>query len=71
VWLAEISLSDDFVVELAERLQRNSAELRPQALLSAALKGRTAVIPDIHDRKNILAALANPPPAGGWRNQPS
>jgi hypothetical protein len=62
VWLAGISLSDDLVVELAKRLQRNHAQRTAQALLSAAVKGRSAVILDSYDRKNILAVLANPPP---------
>jgi hypothetical protein len=62
VWLAGISLSDDLVVELAKRLQRDRAERTAQVLLSAAARGRSAAVLDSHDRKNILAALDNPPP---------
>jgi hypothetical protein len=62
VWLAGISLSDDLVVELAKRLQRNHAERTAQALLRAAMKGQAAPSLDAYDRKNIVAALDNPPP---------
>ena len=62
MWLAGVSLSDDLVVELAKRLQRNGAERTAQALLSAAMKGRSAATLDSSDRKHIHAALDDPPP---------
>ena len=64
VWLAGVSLSDDLVVELAQRLQRNGAERTAQALLKAAISGRSTAALGREDRTNILAVLADPPLPG-------
>ena len=61
VWLAGTSLSDDLVVELARRLERNGAHVTAQALLRAAVRGRSAAALDRNDRGNILAALTDRP----------
>ena len=61
MWLAGTSLSDDLVVELARRLERNGAHVTAQTLLSAALRGRSAAPLDRYDRRNILAALTDRP----------
>ena len=61
MWLAGVSLSDDLVVELAQRLQRNGAQHTAQALLKAAIRGTSAAALDTQDRKNILAVLDDPP----------
>ena len=59
--LAGVSLSDDLVVELAQRLQSNGAQRTAQALLKAATSGSSAAALDAQDRKNILAVLDHPP----------
>jgi hypothetical protein len=64
VWLAGVALSDDLVVELAQRLQRNGAERTAQALLKAAISGRSTAALGPEDRTNILAVLADPPLPG-------
>ena len=61
MWLAGVSLSDDLVVELAQKLQRNGAQHTAQALLKAAVNGRSTATLDTQDRKNILAVLDDPP----------
>ena len=61
MWLAGVSLSDDLVVELAQRLQGNGAQHTAQALLKAAIRGTSAAALDTQDRKNILAVLDDPP----------
>jgi hypothetical protein len=61
VWLAGVSLTDDLVVELAQRLQRNGAQHTAQALLKAAVSGRSTAALDTQDRKNILAVLDDLP----------
>ena len=61
MWLAGVSLSDDLVVELAQRLQRNGAQHTAQALLKAAIIGTSTATLDTQDRKNILAVLDDPP----------
>jgi hypothetical protein len=61
VWLAGVSLTDDLVVELAQRLQRNGAQHTAQALLKAAVSGRSTAALDTQDRKNILTVLDDPP----------
>ena len=61
MWLAGVSLTDDLVVELAQRLQRDGAQHTAQALLKAAVKGQSAAALDTQDRKNILAVLDDPP----------
>lgn len=61
MWLAGVSLSDDLVVELAQRLQRSGSQRTAQALLRAAVSGRSTAALDPQDRQNILAALDDPP----------
>ena len=61
VWIAGTLLSDDLVVDLVKRLQRNGAEHTAQAIYGAAIKGRTAAVLDSYDRRNILAALDDRP----------
>jgi hypothetical protein len=61
MWLAGVSLTDDLVVELAQRLQRNDLRHTAEALLKAAVSGRSAAALDTQDRKNILAVLDDPP----------
>ena len=61
MWLAGVSLSDDLVVELAQRLQRNGSQRTAQALLRAAVSGRSTAALDPQDRQNILAVLDDPP----------
>ena len=61
MWLAGAHLSDDLVVELVKRLQRNGAEHTAQAIYSAARTGRSAPVLDSYDRRNMLAALDDPP----------
>jgi len=62
MWLAGVSLTDDLVVELAQRLQRSGSEQTAQALLTAAISGRSTAALDAHDRENILAVLDPLPP---------
>jgi hypothetical protein len=62
VWLAGVALTDDMVVELAQRLQRIGADQTAQALLKAAMNDRSTAALDAGDRKRILAALDDPPP---------
>src|SRR6185503_584331 len=57
-----VSLTEDLVVELAQRLQRDGAQHTAQALLKAAISGRSTAALDTQDRKNILAVLDDPPP---------
>ena len=64
MWLAGVSLTDDLVVELAQRLQRSGVQHTAQALLKAAISGRSTAALDTQDRKNILAVLDDDPPAG-------
>ena len=61
VWLAGTPLSDDLVVELARRLQRNGAEHTAQVIYTAARRGEAAAMLDGYDRRNILAALDDVP----------
>ena len=61
MWLAGVSLTDDLVVELAQRLQRNGLQRTAEALLKAAVSGRSAAALDTQDRKNIVAVLEDPP----------
>ena len=61
MWLAGVPLSDDLVVELAQRLQRYGSQQTAQALLRAAVSGRSAATLDAQDRENILAVLDDPP----------
>ena len=61
MWLAGVPLSDDLVVELAQRLQRYGSQRTAQALLRAAVSGRSAATLDAQDRENILAVLDDPP----------
>ena len=61
MWLAGVSLTDDLVVELAQRLQLSGADRTAQALLRAAVSGRSTAGLDTRDRKNILAVLEDPP----------
>lgn len=61
MWLAGTSPSDDLVVELAQRLEKNGAHVTAQALSSAALRRRSAAPLDRYDRRNILAALTDRP----------
>jgi hypothetical protein len=61
MWLAGVSLSDDLVVELAQRLQRHGSQRTAHALLKAAVSGRSTAALDTRDRKNILVVLDEPP----------
>ena len=61
MWLAGTLLSDELVVELVKRLQRNGAEHTAQAIYRAALTGQSAAMLDSYDRSNVLAALDDRP----------
>lgn len=61
MWFAGLSLSDDLVVELAQRLQHYGSQRASQALLRAAVSGRSTAALETQDRENILAVLDDPP----------
>ena len=61
MWLAGTLLSDELVLELVQRLQRNGAEHTAQAIFKAAIKGQSTAILDSYDRRNILAVLDDQP----------
>ena len=61
MWLAGTLLSDELVVELVKRLQRNGAEHTAQAIYRAAFTGQSAAMLDSYDRRNVLAVLADRP----------
>jgi uncharacterized protein (DUF1778 family) len=61
MWIAGIRVTNDLVVELARRLKQNGSEFTAQALLRAAMRGQSAATLSSYDRRNIVAALDNPP----------
>jgi hypothetical protein len=61
VWLAGTLLSDELVIELVKRLQRNGAEHTAQAIYRAAITGQSTAVLDSYDRRNVLAALDDRP----------
>ena len=61
MWVAGTLLSDDLVIELVKRLQRDGAEHTAQAIYGAAIKGQSAAVLDSYDRRNVLAALEDRP----------
>ena len=61
MWLAGTLLSDELVIELVKRLQRNGAEHTAQAIYRAAIRGQSAAVLDSYDRRNVLAALDDRP----------